>query len=223
MNKILLGALASVGLTAAAGTIVIAAGVVDVGADTPHAPLVHQLLELTRERSIARRAADIAAPENLTDPERIRRGAGNYAAMCVDCHLAPELPDSEIRQGLYPGPPNLSLPGDAPPAARNAVRQFWIIKHGIKASGMPAWSKGGMEDEAIWDLVAFLQQMPALTNAAYEQLVASSEGHSHAGMAGHGDAGEAPDATRPAAETSAPAKADKKHDHAAHDHSKHRH
>lgn len=223
MNKLLLGALASLGLAAATGAIVIAAGLVDVGADTPHHPLVHRVLELARERSIARHAADLTPPENLADPERVRRGAGNYAAMCIACHLAPELPDSEIRQGLYPTPPNLSLRRDGPPAAMNALRQFWIVKHGIKASGMPAWSKGGMEDEAIWDLVAFLQQMPALSNAEYRQLVASSEGHSHGGMAGHGDAGTAQDASRPAAGAKAPTTAEHGHDHAAHDHSKHRH
>ncbi len=65
------------------------------------------------------------------------------------------------------------------------ARQFWIIKHGIKASGMPAWSKGGMEDEAIWDLVAFLQKLPGLTATDYKALVASSEGHSHGGLDAH--------------------------------------
>ena len=63
-----------------------------------------------------------------------------------------------------------------------AARHFWIIKHGIKASGMPAWSKGGIEDEAVWDIVAFIQKMPTLSVDQYVALVASSEGHSHGGL-----------------------------------------
>ena len=222
MNKFLLGVLATLGLGATTGIIVIASGVIDVGADTPHHPAVHQVLEYAREHSIARRAADIKAPDNLADPERWRRGAGNYDAMCVHCHLAPGLPDSEIRQGLYPKPPKLSLQPDAAPPATAAARQFWIIKHGIKASGMPAWSNGGMEDEAIWDLVALLQKLPALSNADYQQLVAASDGHAHGGLGEHADAaGETPQPVGPA-KTPGPGKG-RSHDHAAHEHGKHPH
>ena len=62
---------------------------------------------------------------------------------------------------------------------------FWVIKHGIKASGMPAWGKS-MGDEYIWGMVAFLQQLPKLDAAQYKALVASSGGHSHGG----GESGE---------------------------------
>lgn len=187
MNKILLGMLLAFGLGATAGAIVIASGVIEVGADTPHHPAVHQILKFAREQSIARRAADITVPDNLGDPERLRRGAGNYDAMCINCHLAPGLADSEIRRGLYPKPPGFSQKRDAGQAEPNAARRFWIIKHGIKASGMPAWSNGGMGDEAIWDLVALLQKLPVLSNAEYEQLVSASDGHAHGGLARHAD------------------------------------
>ena len=46
---------------------------------------------------------------------------------------------------------------------------------------MPAWSKSGMEDEAIWDLVAFLHVLPTLSTEKYRQIVAASDGHSHRG------------------------------------------
>ena len=50
--------------------------------------------------------------------------------MCVDCHLAPEQKDPEIRPGLYPKPPNLSEQCVDPKTA------FWVIKHGLKMTGM---------------------------------------------------------------------------------------
>jgi mono/diheme cytochrome c family protein len=160
------------------GAGVVYSGRVDVAADSPHSTLVYRLIETARDKAIDRHVRDAIVPNNLADDERIRRGAGNYAAMCVECHLAPGKSSSEIRMGLYPEPPDLSREVEMGEAAR----QFWVIKHGIKASGMPAWSRGGMDDASIWDIVAFLQKMPMLSADQYTALVASSDGHSHGGV-----------------------------------------
>lgn len=184
MRKVLIGALGLLVLGAAAGGGLLQAGMIDVSADTPHSPVVYRLIEWTRERSIDHHSRDIVPPADLSDAARIRRGAGNYDAMCAGCHLAPGIEDSEIRKGLYPQPPNLSLSAiDAGESGRADARRFWIIKHGIKASAMPAWAKGGVEDEAIWDLTAFLKVLPGLSLEQYRRQVESSEGHSHRGMA----------------------------------------
>jgi hypothetical protein len=88
--------------------------------------------------------------------------------------LVPGKADTELSRGLYPSPPNLSKvtvqPGEA----------FWTVKHGIKASGMPAWGKS-MSDEDIWHLVAFVRKLPELNASQYSAMVKSSSGHSHAG------------------------------------------
>jgi len=180
--------LAVIALAAAAGFLY--SGAYNVAADEPHWPVTHGLLETLKERSIAARIATIKVPADLDGAERLRRGAGNYDAMCVGCHLRPGVHNSEIRKGLYPQPPDLAqaIPGREPSSVlteRAAARQFWIIKHGVKASGMPAWSKGGMDDETIWDMVALLRKLPALDGTEYVALVASSEGHAHAGSADH--------------------------------------
>ena len=163
------------------GLAMVYGGKVDVAADSPHSDLIFSLLETAREKSIDQGVKNLSVPVNLADKDRIRRGAGNYDAMCVQCHLAPGAKNSEIRMGLYPTPTDLSTLDE--PSTAEAARKFWVIKHGIKASGMPSWSKGGMEDEAIWDMVAFLQQMPALKAEQYAALVESSDGHSHGGTA----------------------------------------
>ena len=159
-------------------------GTYDIGADSPHLRLTHSILETIRERSVAVRADEIAVP-GLQDSARIRRGAGNYDAMCASCHLAPGVAESELSRGLYPEPPELSKPVDI-----TSAQAFWTIKHGIKASGMPAWGKS-MPDGDIWDLVAFLSKLPTLTPAQYEAEVAASGGHSHSGgeMSGHEHSG----------------------------------
>ncbi len=150
-------------------------GLVNVGADDPHLPIVHAFLSMARERSIEVRSRNIEAPD-LSDQELIRAGAGNYNAMCIGCHLAPGIAATELSQALYPAPPDLTEVGDkGKPAAT-----FWTIKHGIKASGMPAWGKS-MADPYIWGMVAFLQQLPELDAREYRALVASSGGHQHGG------------------------------------------
>jgi len=150
-------------------------GLVNVGADDPHFPAVHAFLSMTRDRSIEVRSKDIQVP-NLDDQALIKAGAGNYNSMCIGCHLAPGVADTELSQALYPAPPNLTKVGiDSNPAAA-----FWVIKHGIKATGMPAWGKS-MGDEYLWGMVAFLDKLPKLNAQQYQALVASSSGHAHGG------------------------------------------
>lgn len=222
MTKFVSGALA-ITVIALFGAYALAwSGGINFSADTPHSKPVFELIEWVRERSIAKASSDVIVPPNLNDSERIRRGAGNYDAMCVQCHLSPGIPDSEIRKGLYPVPPNLSLAPAAYGSAGEEARQFWITKHGIKGSGMPAWSKGGMQDDAIWDLVAFLQHMPTLSGDAYQQAVAASDGHSHGGLEGeaHAHEGEAHGHESAPKNSKQANNADHHHDH---DHSTHSH
>jgi len=149
-------------------------GIYNVAADDPHWPITYRMMETVRGRSISTRAADIAVPE-LDDAALIRSGAGNYSAMCVTCHLSPGISDTELSLGLYPTPPTWSELG-----AVNPREAFWVIKHGVKMSGMPAWGKS-MDDRYIWGMVALLQQFPHMTKAHYDELVSASGGHDHGG------------------------------------------
>ncbi|MGH8132283.1 MAG: c-type cytochrome [Steroidobacteraceae bacterium] len=141
-------------------------GLYNIGADDHHWSLTYRIMQTVRDRSIHARSEDIKVP-NLDDPKLILRGAGQYAAMCTGCHLAPGMQDSELRPGLYPQPPNLSLVHVDPQDA------FWVIKHGIKMSAMPAWG-GSHDDPTIWSMVAFLQKLPGMTVAQYKAIVAKA-------------------------------------------------
>ncbi len=153
-------------------------GLFDVAADKPHSDLVLRLVETVREHSIARRAKGIAVPR-LDDAGLLASGGADYNEMCSGCHLRPGVASSEIRDALYPQPPDLTKTKRADPA-----QTFWIIKHGIKMSAMPAW--GATHDDArMWAMVAFLQQLPRLTPQQYQILTArgdgdeEGEGHAH--------------------------------------------
>ena len=172
-------------------------GIYNPGADSPHWKITYALMQTTRERAVEQRTAAITLPTNLNDPQLILKGAGQYAAMCTSCHLAPGMKDSELRPGLYPQPPNLSQVSVDPRAA------FWVIKHGMKMSAMPAWGPNH-DDATIWSMVAFLQKLPGMTPAQYKDMVAKAPpdedmgpmdgatmpapgGHTHGGHAHAGD------------------------------------
>ncbi|HNC52200.1 MAG TPA: cytochrome c [Accumulibacter sp.] len=199
MKRILLGALGAVVLAAVSAMAAVSLGLIPFSADEPHSEAVRSLIVFARERSIAMAAVGVTIPDDLASPERIRRGAGNYEAMCAGCHLSPGAADTEIRKGLYPQPTNLSTKAEGQAVEAADARRFQIVKHGVKGSGMPAWSKGGMDDGAIWDLVAFVRVLPDTSPAGYRALVEVSDGHSHAGMEGMG------------------------HEHGQHDHGAHPH
>ena len=141
-------------------------GVYNIGADVHHSKPVFALIETLVDRSVARRDKDIALP-NLDNPQSILAGAGQYAARCSGCHLAPGQAENALRRGLYPQPPHLAR---FHPEPRHA---FWVIKHGIKMSAMPAWGDS-LDDARIWSLVAFLEKMPDLTPAQYQEMVAEA-------------------------------------------------
>ena len=145
----------------------IGSGLYNPGADSPHWKITYVLMQAARERSVEHHAAGIALPANLDDPQVILKGAGQYAAMCTGCHLAPGMKDTELRPGLYPGPPNLSKARVDPREA------FWVIKHGLKMSAMPAWGLSH-DDATIWSMVAFLQKLPGMTAAQYKEIVAKA-------------------------------------------------
>ena len=146
-------------------------GVYNIAADVPHTQPVYWLLETMRDRSIAARAREVVVPADLNDPTRISKGAGQYADMCSGCHLAPGMKRTEISQGLYPRAPELRRKTTLTPA-----EQFWVVKHGIKMTGMPAWGVTH-DDDLLWDVVAFVRKLPELTKEQYETLVENAPKH----------------------------------------------
>lgn len=161
--------IAGASLAAGAGIGVAAfvySGMYDIGADVPHWSSTMRVVETLRDRSILRRSKNVEVPD-LNNPELILKGAGQYAAMCVNCHLAPGIKSSEIRPGLYPQPPELYKRVIDPKIV------FWVTKHGIKMSGMPAWGLGH-DDATLWSIVAFVNKLPTLSPDQYNDIVSKA-------------------------------------------------
>lgn len=165
---VVLGLLVVLGLGAA---VFVRSGVYDMGADAPHAPLTLTLLENLRDNATKAHSRGIAVPADLDAPAHVAQGAQIYSTRCTGCHLAPGASQSELRTGLYPQPPDLSTDG-----IDDTAEAFWIIKHGIKMSAMPAWGKTHSDAE-IWSLVAFLHKLPGMSPAQYQQLARTNPAH----------------------------------------------
>lgn len=164
----LMGAFAMLVVLGIGALAFVYSGLYDMGADRPHLPATVALIDALRDRATEAAGRSIAVPD-LDDPAKITEGAGHYAEMCTGCHLAPGKADSELRAGLYPQPPNLAEDG-----IDNPGEAFWIIKHGLKMSAMPAWGRTHT-DAQIWALVAFVRQLPKMTPAQYRQRVAAAQ------------------------------------------------
>ncbi|MGH8075493.1 MAG: c-type cytochrome [Lysobacter sp.] len=147
----------------------VSAGLVPIAASQGHWPITRVLLHFAMRRSVQTHALAVKPPpaeEQLLDTEAmVLKGAGHYAEGCLPCHGAPGHPRAEVVLHSVPKPPYL------PPMVDdwNDRELFWIIKHGIKYTAMPAWPSQRRDDEA-WAMVAFLRRLPQLGPAEFRQL-----------------------------------------------------
>lgn len=144
-------------------------GVYDVAAATPDTGLIQWALETIQDRSVHRRAEQVATEVRmppLDDPDLIRTGLIEYHEMCVVCHGAPGVEISPTGQGLNPSPPLLADEA----AGEDPGELFWVTKNGIKMTGMPAFGVTH-SDEELWAIVAFMRRMGELSPEEYRRMV----------------------------------------------------
>jgi cytochrome c553 len=125
----------------------------NVAASRDHFWVTTWILGKVRDRSVATRSAFIETPP-LDNPDLVRLGAAHYEGGCVPCHSRPGEPIDVIVSHMLPSPPHLT---DA--AARRPLEElYWIVKHGLKYTGMPAWP-APIRDDEVWALTAFLSEL----------------------------------------------------------------
>lgn len=172
------GAAAALLIAAAAWLAFVYSGFYDVAASSEHSALAEWTLETITERSVARRAGELPGPLP-GDEASLLHGLEHYRAMCEACHGAPGVDRGEVGEGLSPRPPRLVN------AARGwtDAELFWIAKHGIKATGMPAFGVTHSDDELL-QIVAVVRRLTDMTETQYADMVGALEA---SGLAGHHD------------------------------------
>ncbi len=147
------------------GFVLAASGVIPIKASSGHWPITHWLLQFSKERSIATHTLGMESPP-LDEWRLILRGAGAYHTNCRGCHGSPEVKSPRVVQEMLPPPPY--LPTTVP--NWDSTELFYIVKHGLKFTGMPAWPALQRDDE-VWAMVAFLRRMPEVDAESYRRLV----------------------------------------------------
>jgi len=163
LATLIAGALAAAGV---AGCVVFF-GLYDVSATREHTQPVYTLMEQTLRWSVRQRARSIDAP--TPSDAALLRGTACYRDHCLQCHGAPGVAPQTLGKSMQP------LPGSLADAARRwrARELYWITRHGIRMSGMPAWEVQ-LSDADLWAVTHFVGQMAELSPAAYQAQAAAA-------------------------------------------------
>jgi mono/diheme cytochrome c family protein len=122
---------------------------------------------LARRLAIPHVVTTMRNPVALT-PEVLAEGMAHFADHCANCHADNGSGNTEMGRGLYPRAPDMRLA-----ATQNLTdgELAYVIEHGIRFTGMPAWSTGTKAGaEATWYLVHFIRHLPRLTDAELERM-----------------------------------------------------
>ena len=149
------------------GFLFVASGIMPIKASSGHWAITAWFLNFAMRRSVITHSLGMKTPA-LNDAALVAQGAGHYEFGCLPCHGGPDLPQPVVAQHMTPHPPYL------PPEISKweADELFYIVKHGVKFTGMPAWPAQQRDDE-VWAVVAFLLKLPGLTAQQYQELARS--------------------------------------------------
>jgi len=171
-------------------------GIYDVAASKPPSGLERWVANTVRGHSIERRAEDLTVPD-LEDSARVMRGLVHYRDDCAVCHGVPGEGRAEFASDMHPRPPRFFRTPEELARRQERMQQaegqeltqaererreqhereemrenFWIVKHGVAMTAMPAFGDEH-SDDAIWDLLAFVERVHSLTAEEYRDMVAS--------------------------------------------------
>jgi mono/diheme cytochrome c family protein len=134
------------------------------------------------DNSVERHAPRLNNPVPPTD-ENLIAGIKIYTMNCAGCHGGLDRKPVPFGQSFYPPAPNLILhpPDDA------EWRLFYVIRTGVRYTGMAAWDKTLSETD-MWKVTAFLTRVDKLPPAVQDYWKKSSGVNAPtSGQEGHGD------------------------------------
>jgi mono/diheme cytochrome c family protein len=168
MRRFLLGFIAAVVMVLLAELLWVRLGFVDPRADVPESVLERRVAMPSLDASLDRHAAEARNPVAATDANLLA-GMKIYQTNCAGCHGDPHQRHGAFGDAFYPRAPQFME--DAPDMPEN--QNFYIIQHGIRFSGMPAW-ESSLNEQEIWQVTTFLSHMDKLSPELSEQWKATA-------------------------------------------------
>jgi thiosulfate dehydrogenase len=148
------------------------AGLIPVNADSNPSALEFRAARLARNAVTHRASIEQQADPLPYSDANLDAGIKLYGTNCMVCHGASDGKPSNVAMGLYQHPPQFGRHGveDDPEGVT-----YWVVTHGIRFTGMPAFD-AGLTDTEIWQLTMFLKHMDALPpqpQAAWKRFTAA--------------------------------------------------
>jgi mono/diheme cytochrome c family protein len=152
MKNFIFGFAAALLLIPAVGLACFAFGFTEIRSDMKPSALETRIMSSAVHNSVRRSASNLPAPPPAAN-EAIIAGGKLYAMGCMGCHGELGKPFHEDLVGFPPAP---QLPHAGTQYSEPEL--YWIVKHGIRATGMSAYGPFYSEQQ-LWNLAAFLRQI----------------------------------------------------------------
>jgi mono/diheme cytochrome c family protein len=143
-------------------------GMINIVADQPSSRLERRMAGTALDASVEKRAANLKNPLEATD-SNLLEGMHIYVQNCAGCHGSPKEPESVFGSSFNPHAPQFMKSTPDMPDNQN----FYITKHGVRLTGMPAWGKL-FNDDQLWKVATFLSHMDKLPPAIDQEWRTSS-------------------------------------------------
>ncbi len=138
----------------------LASGYVSMATAAPPLPLEEAVASITLEASY-RGSRDLQTLLPLNN-ENLVAGARLFKSRCGGCHGLPGRPSTALANAMFPHPPQLfekdQMVTDDPQGIT-----YWVVTHGIRLSGMPAFDKALSETER-WQVTMLLAHAGKLSS-----------------------------------------------------------
>ncbi len=163
MGKFIGGIIFTLAVLAIGGYSMLQLGMVNVVADQIPSKLERRTAGTALDASVKKRAADLKNPLQPTD-DVLLAGMHIYVQNCAGCHGSPKEPDAVFGSAFNPHVPQFMKRAPDMPDNQN----FYITKHGVRLTGMPAWGKLYSDDQ-LWQVTTFLSHMDKLPPAVDQE------------------------------------------------------
>ncbi|AKH98892.1 cytochrome c553 [Hoeflea sp. IMCC20628] len=151
MRSFLKATLIWTGIAAIGAVLVVGFGLYNVSARQGHLPGVSWVLHTAYRNAVRLRSPSEDEVPEISAPALIALGRGHYQDACAFCHAMPDQSRSQTALSMLPAPPHIT---DAV-SDWDPQHMYWIVKNGVKMSGMPGWPSTKRDDD-VWSVVAFL-------------------------------------------------------------------
>lgn len=163
MGKFFGGIVFTLAVIAIGGYFMLQTGMINIVADQTPSKLERRMAGTALDASVGKRAANLKNPLEPTEAV-LTEGMHLYVKDCAGCHGSPQEPESVFGGSFNPHAPQFMKRAPDMPDNQN----FYIIKHGVRLTGMPAWGKL-YDDDKLWKVTTFINHIDKLPLAVDQE------------------------------------------------------